>query len=335
MVTVFRILFFVLIIGYPNLCKAQPSGTILRTIGVETAEDSPHMFGHITGLALDESLNIYVLDRFSYEVRVFTWEGEYLRSIGRGRGAGPGEFMMPLGVSLGPDGTLYISDYEASRITLYSPDGEYVDQISGVIAYRPPSVLDNEHIFMARGALNFTQPCLLQYSRSGEILNEGVDPVFGGREIALSAATMVGHAPTPDGSIVVVRPYPYELFLLDKDLAVIQQWPGKDGLVDSPPKFTNQRGWQIEGKADDVTVGPTGRIFVSLRKGVADSRHTYLDVYSPDGVFETRILTSEFGVENLMFFVIGPGNVLVCNLVEPFPQVVLVDLSDFLEGDRR
>jgi len=323
---------FCIIICFPSLAAAQLPVAVIRTIGVEADEESPFMFGLIVGLAIDEEMNIYVLDRYAYEIRVFNWHGEHLRLIGKGKGFGPGEFSLPMGLSIGPGGTLYVADYDAGRITLYSSYGEFLGQIPGMIAFSPPTVLDNEHIYMATGGVNWTRPLMRQYSLAGKVLREAVDPIINGKEIAFSGASMVSHAPTPDGRIIVVRPYPYEILVLDKDLNVIQRWSGKGGIADSPPGFTQELGWQLNGRARDVAVGPSGRIFVHVSERKDDKLTSYLDVYSPDGRFMTRIPTSEFGIDFMQFFAVGRDNVLVCNQIEPFPQIWLVDLSSYLNA---
>jgi len=49
----------------------------------------------------------------------------YLRTIG-GPGAGPGQFSLPIGVAVAPDGDLFVLDQELPRVTRFHPDGTYV-----------------------------------------------------------------------------------------------------------------------------------------------------------------------------------------------------------------
>jgi len=321
-----------LLLIIPIPCVAQISNPIIRTIGIESDEDSPYMLGLVVGLALDDTLNIYVLDRYSCEIRVFSWAGEYLRSIGRGKGPGPGEFLLPMGLSISPDNTLYIADYNAGRITLYKSDGEYIDQIPGIAAFTPPTVIDNEHFYMASSA-GWTRPHMRKYSRDGSILIEAVDPVENAREIAFAQGSVVGHTATPDGNIVVVRPYPYEIMILDEDLNLIKKWPGEGGIVESPPELTRELGWQLKAKAHDVEVGPDGRIAVHISSREDDERASFLDFYSPDGTFISRIPAADFGIEFIQFYILAPDDILVCNRTDPYPQILQVDISSYLSSD--
>lgn len=83
------------------------------------------VFGSISGLAVDESGGIWVLDGQANEIRTFTSEGEHLRSVG-GPGNGPGEYVAANGLLwLAPD-TLVVVDQEGGRYTLLSHDGAYL-----------------------------------------------------------------------------------------------------------------------------------------------------------------------------------------------------------------
>ncbi len=334
MVTLKRVLLCAILICCPSLSSAQQPDTLIRTIGIEDGENSPYLFGQIVGLALDAENNIYVLDRYTCEVRVFTWKGDFLRVIGRGKGVGPGEFMLPMGMSIGADGLVYIADWEAGRIVLYQRDGKYLDQIPGIMPQSPPSVLDEHHIFMARGGVFWTRPMLLQYSRAGELLATAVEPIPNARGAYFAGANNVSHALASDGNLVVVRPYPYEIMIMDKDLNIQRQWMGEGGIADSPPvevRSGERKGaWTLEGQAIGVSVGPDARIYINLLHNDKDERRTYLDVYESDGSFLTRILTTEFGIQQLQFFTVGPDNLLLFNQWEPFPQIWFVDLTPFM-----
>jgi len=79
-------------------------------VRIGTVDGDPReAFGQILGLALDDDLNVYVLDGQSTNVRVFDREGLYLRTIG-GPGAGPGEFRRPYAIAVDEDGTLWVAD---------------------------------------------------------------------------------------------------------------------------------------------------------------------------------------------------------------------------------
>ena len=78
------------------------------SFGVELG-DSTLMFGALETVLYDSNGNIAVLDMAAANIRIFSPEGDYLRTIGR-RGNGPGEFQRPLGMVLLGNGSLAVID---------------------------------------------------------------------------------------------------------------------------------------------------------------------------------------------------------------------------------
>ena len=68
-----------------------------------------HMFGAISGIAVDRQGRIYASDLQQTHVVVFSPTGSLVATIGR-KGQGPGEFEGPSGPALAPDGALYVRD---------------------------------------------------------------------------------------------------------------------------------------------------------------------------------------------------------------------------------
>ena len=62
---------------------------------------------------------------------MFSPDGEYRFGWGS-PGSGPGQFSNPHAVSIGPDGRVYVCDRSNRRIQVFSPDGEYQEEWSGV-----------------------------------------------------------------------------------------------------------------------------------------------------------------------------------------------------------
>jgi DNA-binding beta-propeller fold protein YncE len=80
------------------------------------------------GLAVAPSGDVYVADGRDDRVAEFAASGTFVRAFGGGAG---GSENAPSGVVIDPTtGTLYVSDYSAGRIQVYSADGSYLGQIS-------------------------------------------------------------------------------------------------------------------------------------------------------------------------------------------------------------
>ena len=84
-----------------------------------------YIFSAIDGLDVDDNGHIYVLDSRAAQVKVFSPDGEYLRSIG-GRGQGPGEMQMPLFLQITADNELVVQDLAAQHFLYFSLDGRFL-----------------------------------------------------------------------------------------------------------------------------------------------------------------------------------------------------------------
>jgi DNA-binding beta-propeller fold protein YncE len=85
-----------------------------------------------TDVAVDEDRGrIYVADpsrQASQEhfVRIFDLEGNYIGEVGKGRGTGGGYLHFPTYLVLDGEGNLYVTDTMNSRVSVFSPEGEFL-----------------------------------------------------------------------------------------------------------------------------------------------------------------------------------------------------------------
>ncbi len=94
----------------------------LWRIGGETDAEE-EFFGVILNIQNDSEGNIYLLDLQLAEVKVFSPDGKYLRTIGR-EGEGPGEFRFPLSMFFLPDGNLGVMQVFPGKIVKLTLEGE-------------------------------------------------------------------------------------------------------------------------------------------------------------------------------------------------------------------
>jgi len=106
---------------------------LLRSLPRETADT--------TG-ALRQPTNLYVRDGFVYvseftdfRVKVFTTDGEYVRSVGV-VGTGVGQFARPKGIAVDTAGILYVVDAAFENVQLFDPQGQLLMHFGG--AYQGP-----------------------------------------------------------------------------------------------------------------------------------------------------------------------------------------------------
>ena len=96
-----------------------------------------------TNLALSPKSEMYVTDGYgNARVHKFSPDGHLLLSWGE-PGDGPGQFHLPHGIAVSPDGTVYVADRENSRIQLFTPSGRFLAEWTDVA--RPTEIFIDGH----------------------------------------------------------------------------------------------------------------------------------------------------------------------------------------------
>jgi hypothetical protein len=113
------------IVSNPKAPMEAPATVRLQEqwrIGGES-EAEGEFFGVIGQITTDPEGNVYLLDTQLSEVKVFSSDGAYLRTMGR-EGEGPGEFRQAQDMFFLPDGNLGVLQLAPGRIVVLSPQGE-------------------------------------------------------------------------------------------------------------------------------------------------------------------------------------------------------------------
>jgi len=116
----------------------KPSDTGATSIDFRTIQYAGPPFHYPTNLALAANGDMYVTDGYgNARVHHFAPDGTLKDSWGE-PGNGKGQFHVPHGIAISPDGIVYVADRENSRVVLYGLNGEYLAEFHGVA--RPSQV---------------------------------------------------------------------------------------------------------------------------------------------------------------------------------------------------
>jgi DNA-binding beta-propeller fold protein YncE len=89
-------------------------------------------FNHPTEMIAHPNGDIYVTDGYrNARVHRFTRDGRLVQSWGT-PGQGQGQFHLPHSIAIDPDGKLYVADRSNKRIQIFSPDGNFLGQWTGM-----------------------------------------------------------------------------------------------------------------------------------------------------------------------------------------------------------
>ena len=92
------------------------------------------------GVAVDKAGNVYVADTWNHRVQKFDPSGKFLLAWGSfinlsdAASAGDNDknskFFGPRGIAVGPDGNVYVTDTGNKRVSIFTPEGKFVREIS-------------------------------------------------------------------------------------------------------------------------------------------------------------------------------------------------------------
>jgi hypothetical protein len=80
-------------------------------------------------LRVDDEENIFILDSKPLCIKVFNKAGKLIRKFGR-EGQGPGEWQNPFSFDIKPNGNIIVNDWGNQRLTVFSSQGELINEIS-------------------------------------------------------------------------------------------------------------------------------------------------------------------------------------------------------------
>jgi hypothetical protein len=251
----------------------------LWRLGGESEADE-EFFGVISKVATGPEGNVYLLDQQLSEVRIFTSDGAYVRTIGR-EGEGPGEFRRPTDLFFTPDGNVAVLQMAPGKIVLLTPQGEPAGDFpaaplreGAMVMLRSGALLGDRVVLltngMKRGDASLTRTASLSsFDESGAVVHtywedestlDFADPVI--REGTFGLAPW---AAARDGALYLASPkgeYSIKRFAPDGSL---------DRVI--------ERSYQRRKRSDDEKKEMEGRIVVRGR-GVAP-RIEVMD-YDPD-----------------------------------------------------
>jgi len=298
---------------------------ILR-IGSDDFNRENYIFGSISDIAIDEAGNIFVLDSINSRIQQYSSDGTYVRTIGKGKGAGPGEFLRPRSISLDGHGNIYVADMNSLRITKFDPKGGVVATIKTIIQPIEMAIGDDSDVFVT-GAFDVGNYKIYKYSGSDGKLEKTFCKEINKKSEALLIANIGGTGRlyiSKEGYIYFSFFYPYLIQKYNQNGDLIAQFSRKVPFYKLP-------NLDRSGKIKDVLTGshemaalPTGML-IHVIKNIDIANHKvniYFDLFDKEGNWLTSFSHKSFNSEwrGKVLSVDSEGS-LYLDFWEPFPHI--------------
>lgn len=261
-----------------------------------------YMFSQVGGIVVDEEERIYVADLKETHIKVFTKDGEYLKTIGR-KGQGPGEFERVSGIQITYQKELIVFDMNIRRLSFFSPNGKFIKalSVSKLNPFRLNSnskgnflvqsvtldLMNNQSISELKiydSNLNYL--LTIGAPVSGDIFNP-FDPFFIWR---------LGN----NNNIVYSYNKTYELRIYDSEGKIIKKIAKdydpvritEEEKKEAIEKFSPPSGTEFpkfKPAFNQFILDDEGRVFVQTFKRTEEGSH-YYDVFDPEGKYIAKVL---------------------------------------------
>jgi hypothetical protein len=127
----------------PEIPQLDYMLVLIDSIGQETG-DTNYIIGLISEVEYFPNGNIAVLDKMKNTVSIFNSTGGFVANVGS-RGDGPGQFHIPYGLAIFPDGSMIVSD--ANSMNIFDSSFSVVDKLTTTHTVRVISAFNNGDYF--------------------------------------------------------------------------------------------------------------------------------------------------------------------------------------------
>jgi sugar lactone lactonase YvrE len=252
--------------------------------------DAQGQFNAPHGLAIAPDGSLYVADSNNHRIQKFDSSGKFLMAFGTFSGPNnpnpaPGTFNEPWGVTVGPDGSVYVADTWNHRIQKFDATGKFITTWGvagqtdmggqGGIFWGPRDVAAGKdgRVYVSDAGNKRIQVFNADGAFQAQFGGAGVQPGQLDEPVGLAIA--------PDGNLIVNDTWNQRIQVLSPDGQPIRQWEIK-GWVDQ--SVTNKPYVAVDKDGNIYTTDPTGfRVLV----------------FGPDGTFKATF--GDFGTDEKSF----------------------------------
>lgn len=300
-------------------------------IGSDDYDEENYIFGSITDIAIDNIGNIYVLDSKNSRIQKYSGEGEYIQSIGKGRGAGPGELNRPKNISIDEHGNLFVADMNLLRITIFNSKGDVLNTIKTIIQPIDMVIGNNDEIYVT-GSFDVGKYKIYKYNSSNGKLVKVFCEEVNKENDAILIANIGGTgrlSVSKEGYIYFSFFYPYLIRKYSQDGDLISQFSRIASFYKLPTIEKSGKIKDVLTGSHELTTLPDGKVLHVIKNidFVNSKSILYFDLFDQNGNWLTSFPSTVFDPN-------WTGKVLSVDLEgylymdfwDPFPHVIKFEL---------
>jgi hypothetical protein len=211
------------------------------TIG-ENNINEKYDFAAISDIIVDSNGNIYVCDSKDHCIKIYSAQGEYIKSIGK-KGQGPGELLGPRYMGFGPDKKLFIYEPNNRRISTFNTTGEFISSFNYRMSEVASMAVDPQtgDVFLSEllGFVKTNKKFIQKYSMNGTFRRSFGEPFILGEATAGKQCLPIHMEFLSNGNLLCYAGFPYELRIYTTKGELLKK------ISKDSPYFSNPKTYSI------------------------------------------------------------------------------------------
>ena len=309
----------------------------LLEFGAGDLTKEKYLLGRAADIALDSHGNVYICDDISAEVKKFDKNRKYIKTIGSGKGRGPGEFITPRRIQLDENDNLFVLDFELRRLTQFDRNGNFLRTLPFNKMKPGEFAIRNGLVYVLGFRLYKTPPIQIIDLNTGQMIGAFGDRTADSLLVARVGST--GSLTFKNKEIIYYADYyPYRISSFSADGNPLFSFSRHAPFIKPPKQIPSQRRpgtFYVRGQGGIRGIGILNpnylMVLIDKLDGEEQKHNLFVDIFDQSGTWLLTIpLAKYFNISWTRHIIADKkGNVYLTS-DDPFPHVekFSIDLRD-------
>ncbi|MFQ6069785.1 MAG: NHL repeat-containing protein [Candidatus Aminicenantales bacterium] len=293
------------------------------SIGTDDFNNENFYFSLISDFKVDKKNRIYVLDGKSFNIKIFSPDGEFISSFELKKGQGPGEFSKPKCLAVDNDSNIYIGDMDLMKISIFDFDGKLIKTFK--TEERPAQLaLDNEKNIYLTGFFDYSKKRIHKYN----IQSMKKVSSFSSSNKMTKEVALFGEADNifvdEENKIYFSSFFPYEIRVFSPKQKLINRFSRQAKLFSKKlnrDQVTGALNFVIG--SSQILVLNDGKVINILKSRDIAKKKGYFDfdIFDSNGKWLLTFPSTEIGLNWVRLAAVDREGYLYVDSSDPFPQI--------------